>query len=364
MKNKLRVGIIGCGAVATSRHIPGFTRLGKNVMVQAVCDTNYSLACRAATKFGIHKIYSDASQMLANELADGGLDIVDICTPPHTHAQLTVEALRSGCHVLLEKPMALTVADCDTMIDAAKRYNRKICIVHNVLFHPPLIKARKLVAEGAIGDVTGVRVLLSDPTHEMIMREDYWIHKLPGGLIGETGPHPVYLSLAFMDKVVEVEVTAKNVLDNHPWAPFDEFRIELDGERTTSSILVSYSGNRYMATMDILGTKGALWLDLQGMIVVKYGAMPKLNPIRVARRAWDTADQIENGVMGNAVKVATGRMRLGHDTVIERFVDSVMRGTEPPVTGEEGREVIRVMELVVERLREKYRDKYPVGSNR
>jgi len=354
MKNKLRVGIIGCGAVATSRHIPAFRRLGSKVRIRAVCDSNFDLTTRVADNFNIPRAYGSSQDMFINEDCLGGLDIVDICTPPHTHAELAVQAMEAGCHVLLEKPMALATTDCDRMIETSKQHDKKLCIIHNVLFHPPLLKAKKLVAKGVIGDVTGVRVLLSDPTREMIDREDYWIHRLPGGLIGETGPHPVYLSLAFMDKVVGVEVTAKNVLGNHPWAPFDEFRIELEGEKTTSSILVSYSGNRYTATMDILGTKGALWLDLQGMVMVRYKAMPKLSPVRVTRRILSTMNQMDNGVLGNVIRTVTGRARLGHDVVIDEFVDSVRDGTEPPVTGEEGREVIRVMETVVGKLREKY----------
>lgn len=349
MANKLKVGIVGCGAVAVKRHIPGFIRLKRDAVLQAVCDRNEDLAKETARKYNIPKTYQSLSQMLSEE----SLDIVDICTPPQIHAPLAVEALEHGCHVLLEKPMALTTSDCDLMLSASRKHSKKLCIVHNVLFHPPLLKARKLVAEGAIGDFIGMRIFLSDPRDEMIMRKNYWIHKLPGGLIGETGPHPVYISLAFLDKVNNVDIYAKNFLE-HPWAPFDEFRIELEGENAVSSIAISYTSNRYAAYVDILGTEGALHLDLQSMLVLRHGAKTSLNPWDLVSTSLGSVSQIITGLLANTFKVATGRFRLGHDTVIEMFVNSILSDTQPPVTGEEGKEVVRVMEMIVAKLYHKY----------
>jgi len=356
MANKLQVGIVGCGAVAVKRHIPGFIRLKRDVVLQAVCDRNEDLAKETARKFNIPKAYQSLSQMLSKE----SLDIVDICTPPQIHAPLTVEALEHGCHILLEKPMALTTSDCDQMLDASNKYGGKLCVVHNVLFHPPLLKARKLVAEGAIGDFIGMRIFLSDPKDEMIMRKDYWIHKLPGGLIGETGPHPVYISLAFLDKVNNVDIYAKNFLE-HPWAPFDEFRIELEGENAVSSIAISYTSNRYAANVDILGTEGALHLDLQSMLVIRQGAKTSLSPWSLVSTSLGSVSQTITGLLANSFKVATRRFRIGHETVIEMFVNSILSDTQPPVTGEEGRETTRVMEMIVDKLHHKYGRPQPPG---
>jgi predicted dehydrogenase len=349
MTDKLRVAIVGCGAVAEKRHIPGFMRLKKNVFIQAVCDKNEELAKKVALKYGIPKVYSSQTDMLASEK----LDIVDICTPPQIHAPIAVEALEHGCHVLLEKPMALTSSDCDKMIKAASKSGKKLCIVHNVLFHPPLVKAKRLVAEGAIGKFIGMRILLADPKDEMIMREGYWIHKLPGGLIGETGPHPVYISLAFLGKVNNVDVYAKNFLE-HPWARFDEFRIELDGENAMSSITISYSGERYAAEVEIFGAEGVLNVDLQSMLVLHHGAKKSLSFGKLLSTSLGTIFQTLGGLLTNGLKVGTGKFRLGHDKVIEMFVDSVLKDTAPPVTAEEGRDVVRVMEMIVERLYGKY----------
>jgi len=350
MPDKLKVGIVGCGAIAGIRHIPAFLKLGKKVVLQAVCDKNESLATETARKNAIPGVYTDISKMLSQEK----LDIVDICTPPQIHAQLTIEALESGCHVILEKPMALKTTDCDSMIASAQKKNAKLCIIHNQLFYPPVIKARELVDKGAIGDFIGMRIFMSDPWDEMIMREDYWIHKLPGGVIGETGPHPVYKSIAFIGRVKNAEVITTRRLE-HPWAPFDEFRIDLEGEKGYSSIVISYSSRRRASTIEILGTEGALHLDLLGMLLVREGRNKSMKPTSLAFSSLGTSARRAGGVVSNAFRVLTGQGEFyGHNIIISRFVDSVLTGGEPPITGEEGRETTRALEMVVQRLREKY----------
>ncbi len=348
MTNGLRVGLVGCGGIAQQQHIPGFLR-SKNVVLQAVCDRNERLAQQTAAKYHIPKAYSDLSDMLSGE----NLDIIDICTPPQVHAALAIQVLQNGCHVLIEKPMALKTSDCDRMIDAAKENGAKLCVIHNRLFEPAFLKARELVANGSIGDFIGMRILISDHREEMIMKKDYWIHGLPGGLIGETGPHFVYMSLAFLDEVTKVDIFAKNILE-HPWAPFDEFRIELESEEAMSSITVSYASNRHHAYVDIMGTEGVLHLDLSSILLIRCGRRVSSRPIPFARYFLDISSQVVRGIATNAIKLATGKLRLGHDVVIERFINSILDNSQPPVTGEDGRETVRVMEMIVARLHEKY----------
>lgn len=348
MPGKLKVGIIGCGGIAQQEHIPGFLRL-KDVVLQSVCDKNEELARQTAAKYRIPKAYSELSDMLSAE----NLDIVSICTPPQIHTPLALEALQHGCHVLMEKPMALKVSDCDQMIDAAHNNRAKLCIIHNQLFNPPFLKARRMVAAGAIGEFTGMRILLSDPREDMIMREDYWIHKLPGGLIGESGPHIVYLSLAFLGSVKGVDIYAKNFLE-HPWAPFDEFRIELEGEKAMSSIALSYTGNRRDLYVDIFGTEGVIHLDLCSKLLVHYGRKESVRPVPFARYFLNTSSQVMGGIAANAFGLMTRTLKFGHEILIKDFVDSILNNRQPPVTDEEGREVVRVMELIVARLHQKY----------
>ena len=194
---------------------------------------------------------------------------------------------------------------------------------------------------------------MSDPRDAMILRKDYWIHKLPGGLIGETGPHAVYTSLAFLNKVKNADIYAENFLE-HPWAPFDEFRMELEGEKAISSIALSYASNRKDIYVNILGTEGVIHLDLCSMLLVHYRRKVSSKPVPFIRHFSSVSSQIIGGVAANAVKLMTGNLRLGHDILIEKFAGSILNNHQPPVTGEEGRETVKVMEMIVGRLREKY----------
>lgn len=345
---KLKVGIVGCGLVATTRHIPSYLRMKKNIELYAVCDRNENLVRETATEFHVSKAYTDVSEMVSKE----DLDIVDICVPPQIHAPLAIEAMENGCNVLIEKPMALKTSECDQMIDVSRKHGVKLCIIHNDNFHPPFLKAKKIVAGGAIGDFVGMRIFLSTPKEDMLALKDHWIHKLPGGMIGETGPHMAYMSLAFLNNIKNVDIYAKNFLE-HPWAPFDEFRIELEGENGISSVALSYTRDCWAADVDIFGTEAALQLDLNRMLLVRH-QLEELKYMPIARSSLSTVSQMIGGIASNVFGVITGGQKIGTDVVIERFVGSVLNDTQPPVTAEEGRETVRVMEMVVKKYQEKY----------
>lgn len=350
--NKTKVGIIGCGNVASKWHIPSFLRLKKNTIVEAVCDLNPSLAISIAKQFNLPKSYSNVSEMLQKE----DLDIVDICTPPRTHAPLAIEAMERGCNVLLEKPMAMTLSECDEMIHASQKNGSKLCIVHNELFRPPMVKARKMVEQGAIGKVIGMQWCRLTHREEYIAKEDHWIHKLPGGVLGETGPHGVYTSLAFLKEVKNVEIAAKSNL-KYPWAEFDYFNMILEGEELISNVIISHASDNYVADISILGTEGILKLDMQSMLLVHY-QVRETKSISLALSSLKPARQVIGGVVSNAAKMLFSRnARLqvnGHAIEFERFVDSIVSDTQPPVTGEEGRETVRVLGLLVQKLNQKY----------
>jgi predicted dehydrogenase len=279
-------------------------------------------------------------------------DIVDVCTPPGVHAPVSVEAMEAGCHVLLEKPMASNLADCDKMIEAAKKNSVKLSVVHNQRFYPPFLKAEELVKNGAIGELTGMRIISLTPREEYLVHEKHWIHKLPGGIIGETGPHVVYMSLAFVKNIKNVEVIARKITD-YPWVLYDDYRIELEGENITSSIIVSHTNNYTASKVELFGTEYSLEMDLQSMLLILY-KRSNLKPVSVAASSISTAWQMMKGTTSNILKTILGRPMLGHDIMIERFVKSIVHNQPIPVTPEEGRETVRIMETIATKLHQKY----------
>jgi predicted dehydrogenase len=348
MKKKLKVAIAGAGLIAQKKHLPAFRKARARAEVVAIADLNRELAAKVATQFGIPRTYSDPTEMLEKERPD----LLDICTPPRTHAVLAREGARHGCHLLIEKPMALTVSECDEIIQACRQAGTQVCVAHSDLFYPPVIKARQLVANGAVGRVLGMRILLSTPAWYMTAVRDHWAHRLPGGVIGETGPHVAYLTLAFIKEIRDVDVTALKLLD-YPWSRFEDYRIELRGNGAACSAMLSYAGSQWAAKVDILGSEALLTLDLEALTLIRY-KRPLLKPMPVGLATLKES----LGILGSTLLLASGwlcgRYKSTHDRLVADFLRSIVSGGPPPVPGEEGREAVRVLGMIVERLESKY----------
>jgi predicted dehydrogenase len=123
--SKLRMGIIGVGGIAQQRHIPVFSKLADKVTITAVSDLNESRAQEVAEKNGIKHVLTDYKDMF-NEV-----DAVTICTPNKSHAEIVIAAHEAGVHVLCEKPMAITVEECEAMIAASKKNNKVLSIAYH-----------------------------------------------------------------------------------------------------------------------------------------------------------------------------------------------------------------------------------------
>ncbi len=343
--NKLNAAIIGSGLIAKLKHIPAFKRHSNKVHLAAVCDVNLEEARKVAAECAIPRAYADVTEMLAKEK----LDMVDICTPPKTHATLAVQAMQAGSNVLIEKPMAQSVQECDAIVNAALDYKVKVCVAHSDLFYYPFIEARKRMKSGEIGKFRGMRIFLSTPSDYITSKKDHWAHKLPGGVIGETGPHIVYMTLAFINSVREVSVNATKVIKEFSWSPFEDYRIDLIGDNAISSVTLSYATNQWMARVEILGENATLLVDLEAMSLVKY-RREQLKPVPIGMSLLSETAQLFKSLAISGLRYAAGSLRTTHDFIIDGFVDSIINGTESPVTAEEGRESVRVLNMIVEKL--------------
>ncbi|MBI1870479.1 MAG: Gfo/Idh/MocA family oxidoreductase [Chlamydiae bacterium] len=343
---KINVAIVGTGLIAGKKHLPAFLKLKKKIASLCLVDPNREAAQKLAQTFGIEKIYGSLSELLSKEKPD----LIDICTPPRTHVGIALEALQAGCHVFVEKPMAMNVQECDQLIEASQKFRKKICVGHSDLFYPPFLKAREWVCKGAIGQFMGMKIFLSTPTDYMTSKENHWANKLPGGVIGESGPHVVYITLAFIPKILDVKVTGLKLLSQFPWSPYEDYRIELIGEKTSSSITSIYTTDQWAATVDLWGTEGLLKLDLELMTLVKY-RRNSFKPSEIALSGASEASQLMWGTFATGLKTLMGRFKRTHELLIGKFVDAILNDSPSPVSAQEGREAVRVMDLIVEGLK-------------
>lgn len=149
----IRVGIIGCGKIAQIRHIPEYAA-NPNAEVYGFYDINLARAQELASKHG-GKAYASYQELLA----DPEIDAVSVCAANHVHAEIAIAALKAGKHVLCEKPMAVTLEECQAMVDTAKGSGKYLMIGQNQRLAKAHAKAKELIKQGAIGKVLTFRTI-------------------------------------------------------------------------------------------------------------------------------------------------------------------------------------------------------------
>lgn len=346
-KQFLRVGVVGCGFISQSIHIPSLVRC-KGAKLVAVCDKNEELARNVAQGFKIDNPYSDFGDMLKKER----LDIVDICTSINTHAPLSIKAMEAGCNVLVEKPIAQNSNEADEMIRVAVRNGVILGVVHDMLFGLPLMKIKSMVKRGMVGDVVGVEIKQSFPPQDFPIIADpaHWWHKLPGGVFGDALPHPIYLAREFLGELKPVAVYARK-LGHLEHMRFDELRIILEGKSGIATIISSCNSPSLMM-IDVFGTKMNLHGDLYSSAVTTYQARSKMGKVSPASRVMANiiqSTQILRSTAATAVQVVLGK-RGGHRALITEFIKSIRSGQEPPVTAEDGLQTLKLLEKITSRM--------------
>lgn len=143
-----RVVLVGCGNIARV-HARAIAPLTDRISFTYVYDADPTRAAAFAEAHGL-RVYPGTWDDL---LADTGVDAVDLCLPHHLHRDLTIAALDAGKHVVCEKPIALTLADADAMIEASRRNGRALIPVHNQQYGGPIREMKRLIDVGALGEV-------------------------------------------------------------------------------------------------------------------------------------------------------------------------------------------------------------------
>jgi len=149
---RLRVGIVGGGAITQVAHLPVLKKL-KTVEVQAICDTDLPKARALADRFGVKDALDDIEDLLQFE----SLDAVVICSPNHLHESHILAALSANVHVLVEKPLAMNAAAVQRIIRAAEKRDRVVMVGMNHRYRPDVEIVRSFVQAGELGRIESVR---------------------------------------------------------------------------------------------------------------------------------------------------------------------------------------------------------------
>lgn len=150
--DKTKIAVIGLGGIAQLVHLPVLSKLG-NVEISAVAEINKNRLKTIGEKFGITKQYSDYKEILANE----NVDAIIIATPTNTHSEIAVECLKAKKHILIEKPIAINLAEAKEINEAARKNKKQVMIGMNLRYRPDAMLMKSLISSGELGEIFYIR---------------------------------------------------------------------------------------------------------------------------------------------------------------------------------------------------------------
>lgn len=333
---KLKVGLIGCGSITEFRHAPEY-KANENVEIAAFCDPQPERAEKLASRFG-GKVFSDYRDVL--NISD--LDAVSVCTSNNTHASITIEALKSGKHVLCEKPMATNLEDARAMVETARQFNKSLMIGHNQRLMEGHMKAKEILESGELGRILSFKTCFGHAGPEMWSADKgkhTWFFKKDAasfGVLGDLGIHKADLIRWLIDDEIDELSAILSTRDKRN--NLDEF-IEI--EDNVVCILKSRSG--------IIGNLSSSWTyysqeDNSTIIYCEKGIMRIFcNP---------DCQVIVEKKNGNEIHYKTGKIQTNDNQtksgVIDAFVQSILKGVKPDISGEEGFEALSIVMACIE----------------
>jgi predicted dehydrogenase len=206
---KIRVGIVGCGFIANNKHLTAMAQLD-GFEVVAFCDIIIEKAHESARKFGTPDalVTVDYREVLTRS----DIDVVQVCTPNSSHAEISIAALQSGKHVMCEKPMAKTAAEAKAMLDAAKASGKLLTIGYQNRFREDSLFMKKLCEAGDLGDIYFAKAFATRrrgvPVWGVFMDKE----KQGGGPLIDLATHALDLTLWMMDNY-EAETALGSTFD-------------------------------------------------------------------------------------------------------------------------------------------------------
>ena len=317
--SKVRLAVVGCGAVAQIHHVPAIAASSR-VEAAVLVDADEKRARELAQRYGVPEVATDYREL------PGQVDGAVVALPNSLHAPVSIELLRRGVHVLVEKPMAMTVAECDAMIEAARAGRAVLAVGLDFRFFDSSLLVRDLLRDGLIGQIhrfdlrQGVIPRWPFATDFLLKKE-----MAGGGVLADFGVHVLDLLLWWLG-----DLTATDYRDDALGG------VESDCEMT----LATAAG--LTGTVEISRTR-----NLRNTCVLE-GSQARLEV-----GIWDSDPEVRLSIAGSEVALA-GHARRGGETglnfldtfirQIDDFARAIRGKREPFVPGYEGRRSLALIE--------------------
>ena len=330
---KLKFAIVGCGRIA-KRHAGHIINNGELV---AVCDTNNEKVGLLSSKYKVNS-YNSIDDLLEKE----EIDVIAICTPNGLHAEHTIKALNAGCHVICEKPMALSSDDCGEMIKTAEDNNRRLFIVKQNRFNPPVAKVKELIDQGKLGEIYSVQLSCFWNRNEAYY-ENSWKGSLDldGGTLYTQFSHFIDLLYWMFGDVDKLAAFGAN-LNHQGIIEFEDTGVVALTFKKGTLATINYTVNSYNRNMEgsltIFGSKGTVKIGGQYLNELEYQNIEGL-----------VIENLPEGNPANSYGQYFGSMS-NHDHLYENVVDVLTNSGKIATNGFEGMKTVQIIEKIYNQI--------------
>ena len=333
---KIKVAIVGCGRIGT-RHAG---HASEKADLVAVCDVDRGRSDDLAKKYNALPFY-DLDTLLDASL---DIDVIAICSPNGLHADQSIKCLKSGHHVLCEKPMALSSYDCGRMIDMAEKANRRLFVVKQNRFNPPVVKLKELLDGESLGQLYSVQLNCFWNRNNEYYEDSNWKGSLDldGGTLYTQFSHFLDLLIYLFGDIKDFEAYVENY--NHKSIiEFEDTGVIIFRFRSGVLGTVNYTVNAFEQNMEgslsVFGETGTIKIGGKYLNEVEY---QKIEGMEISN--------LEKGNGANAYGNYFGSMS-NHDKIYENMVQVLKDGASINTNAFEGLKTVDLIERIYESVR-------------
>lgn len=325
-----KVAILGAGFVSDI-HVESYRRFVPEADVVAVYTRNSEKAKAFAEKHNIPAWYDDLSSIIKHS----DCEVVDICLPNFLHFDAVIKAASAGKHIIIEKPLAVTLEEADEMINACKKANVKLMYAEELCFAPKYERVRHMIKEGAIGDVYMLKQAEkhSGPHSAWF----YDVNLSGGGVLMDMGCHAIqwFRWMLGNAKVLSVYGSLSTVFHKGRTKGEDNSVVILEFENGVTAVAEnSWAKHGGMDdSSEVYGTGGVIYADLfMGNAAISY-----------SKNGYGYAMEKADTTVGWSFPVFEETFNQGYPQELKHFIGCIQQDKTPLVTGEDGRAVLEIM---------------------
>lgn len=346
---RLKIGIIGCGGIANGKHMPALKAVDRADLV-AFCDLIEERAQKAAKEYGVPgaKVYTDYRELLKDE----SIDVCYVLTPNRSHADISIDAMHAGKHVMCEKPMAKSAADARRMVEAAKETGKKLTIGYQHRHKAESQYVKACIERGDLGDIYYAKALAirrrGTPNWGVFLNE----YEQGGGPLIDIGTHSLDLTLYLMNNykprmVVGTKYKKVEHADQgNPWGGWGPDENTTLEDAAFGFIVMENGATITLDATWALNTNEPIPEGSCNLCGSKAGATIRPQQVVINKVEFNRQVETKPNLGTGGVAFYDGKGETPQITEQKRWLDAIENDTDPVVLPEQACVVSEILEAI------------------